>query len=196
MMRALVALLLLACAGGTPAEPAPLPGHSAFTGLQLALPARALVLRAARAELAGPGRGMAETVTAEAGADPALSIRAARASWDLAGQSVVFEGAVEVERGGFTLTCERLEARFESPERLESAEATGQVSVRHRGRVATGQRASLDVPAGRIELTGEPRIREGGRTLAGERIVLLLDAERLECERCTLQVTATPGEAP
>jgi len=195
MRRALLGLLLAGCGGGE--APAPLPEHGVLRGVVLTLPGPALTLRAARAELPSPGEGAAEVVTAELGGEVALAISSERARWDLAGQSVTFEGAVEARRGAFTLSCERLEARFDSPERLVSAEAVGRVVVRHRARVASGGRALLDIPAGRIELTGEPRIREGGRTLAGERILLFLDAERLECERCTLEVAPErQGAAP
>ncbi|MFH1465631.1 MAG: LptA/OstA family protein, partial [Pseudomonadota bacterium] len=189
-----------ACAGPSPEQALPLPRAGVFTGVELAWPARALVLRAARAEAADPGQGTAIAVQATVGGEgsegaPVLEIRSERASWDLSQQSVVFEGAVEARHGDFTLGCTRLEARFDSPERLVGAEASGDVRVTHRGRVASGQRAVLDVLGARIELTGAPRVQEGGRTLSGERIVLFLDETRLECERCTLAVVPD-GAAP
>jgi lipopolysaccharide export system protein LptA len=196
MIPVLSALLLCACGGPPTEQVLPLPAAAVFTGVELAWPAGALVLHAARAEAADPERGVATEVeaTADGGGGAELQIRAARASWDLDQQSVVFAGAVEARHGEFTLTCEHLEARFDSPERLVSAEARGQVRVLHRGRVASGEHALLDVPAARLELTGVPSLQDGRRTLSGERIVLYLDETRLECERCTLAVAPAAAE--
>jgi lipopolysaccharide transport protein LptA len=186
--------LLLACAGPHPGSDAPLPERAVFEGVQLSLPGQGLVLRAAQAQAAEPQQGSATDVVAQLGEQPGLSIESEHASWDLRGQSVVFEGSVSAERGAFTLECDRLEASFDSPEQLRTAEATGAVRVRHGERLATGDRAVLDVGSGRLEIEGEPVVTEGGRSLRGERIVLFLDDERLECERCSLVIT--PGDAP
>ena len=86
-------------------------------------------------------------------------------------------------------------ARFDTPESLRSAVATGQVRVVHGERVATGDQAELDVPSGRLEILGAPTLREGARSLRGDRLVLFLDDERLECEACTLEIAADDVEA-
>ncbi len=132
---------------------------------------------------------------AQLGEGPGLSIESSHASWDLSQHNVVFEGDVRAVRGAFTLSCERLEASFDSPEQLSEAVASGEVTVNHRGRVATGQRAVLDVQAGRLVLEGEPSVRQGERSLSGERITLFLDDERLECDRCSLEIGAGPDAA-
>ncbi len=173
----------------------PLPEAASLTGLQLRLPAGSLVLRAAHAQLADEDVGHAEQVSATAGSEPGLSIESERASWELRGQEVVFEGSVQAVRGAFTLHCDRLEARFDTPESLRSAVATGQVRVVHGERVATGDQAELDVPSGRLEILGAPTLREGARSLRGDRLVLFLDDERLECEACTLEIAADDVEA-
>ncbi len=188
--------LLVACAGTGVGSGEPLPEQAVFQGVELHLPSAELVLRAAHAQAAEPHEGHASEVKAQLGGAPGLSIESERASWDLRGQSVVFEGAVSARRGAFTLECERLEASFDSPEQLRRAEASGQLRVRHGARVATGLRAVLDVPSGRLELEGQPEISEGGRSLRGERIVLFLDDERLECERCALVINEGAGAAP
>jgi lipopolysaccharide export system protein LptA len=185
--------LLLACAGPPPAEAPPLAGLASFSGVELQLPGPRLLIRAAEAQVADPERGQASEVSAQLGEAPGLSIQSQRASWDLRGQTVVFEGEVHAVRGTFTLECARLEASFEQPEQLSRAEAWD-VTVRHGARVATGERAVLDVASGQLELQGQPALREGGRSLEGERIVLFLDSERLECERCSLALA--PPEAP
>ena len=181
--------LLLACAGPPSGSGEPLPEIAVFEGVELSLPGRGFVLRAAHAQAAEPQQGTASQVVAQLGDQPGLSIESERASWDLRGQSVVFEGSVSAQRGAFTLECDRLEASFDSPEQLRLAEATGAVRVRHGERLATGQRAVLDLATGRLELEGQPELTEGGRSLRGERMVLFLDDERLECERCSLVIS-------
>ncbi len=197
----LVLALVLACSGPREGSELALPQRLALEGVELRLPGPGLVLRAAHAQTPGdePGRGEASQVVAELGQGPGLSIVSEHASWDLREHNVVFEGDVAAVRGAFTLQCQRLEASFDSPEQLSRAVASGDVSVSHRGRIATGQRAVLDVPSGRLELEGEPSVTEGARRLQGERIVLFLDDERLECDRCSLAIgesEALPGADP
>lgn len=194
----LLLALALACSGPPAGSGQPLPAQVNLTAVELYSLAPGLVLRAASAQTPGdePTRGQASEVVAELGSPPGLSISSAQASWDLRGHHVVFEGDVVAIRGGFTLRCQRLEATFDNPEQLSRATASGEVSVRHRDRLATGQRAVLDVAVGRLVLDGEPAVVEGGRSLRGERIVLFLDDERLECERCSLSIDQPSLSAP
>jgi lipopolysaccharide transport protein LptA len=191
----LLLALLLACSGPPDGVEDALPAHSELSGVQLRLPAAGLVIQAARAQTGPqePERGEATEVSARLEGQPSASIRSERASWDLREHHVSFEGQVVLERGPFTLECSRLEARFDSPEQLRSAEAI-EATIRHRGRVATGHRASLDLVSGELVLEGAPTVTEGERSLRGERIVLFLDDERLECERCSLEISTV--EAP
>jgi lipopolysaccharide transport protein LptA len=187
MIAALV--LLLGCVPPPQAEQ-PLPEGISLAQVELRLPGQGLLIRAAHAEIGDQQLGRASQVDAQLGEGLGLSIRADSASWDLRGQSVVFEGGVDAVRGAFTLRCERLDASFSSPERLQRAVASGQVRVIHGDRVASAERAVLEVESGRLELEGQPLLRDGGRSLRGERIVLFLDDERLECERCALEIDA------
>jgi len=196
MMPLLV--LFLACSGPSPEAGQALPESASLDGIELRLPGPGLVLRAAHAQTLAtePRQGEASQVTAELGDAPGLSIESAHASWDLRAQNVVFEQDVTAVRGAFTLRCQRLEASFDSPEQLSRAEASGDVTVTHGERVATGQRAVLDVQTGRLELGGQPTVTEGGRSLRGERIVLFLDDERLECDQCVLDITPVKKPSP
>jgi len=187
-------VLLLACAG-SPAAPRELPSQLQIQGVQLQLPERGLSLAAQQASLADQQLGRAEQVQAQVGSQPGLNIESSSASWDLRGQRVVFEGEVRAVRGSFTLECERLEVEFSAPEQLQRAVATGGVRVRHGERIATGERADLHVPSGRLVLSGDPQIVEGRRRLQGEQIVLLLDDERLECLGCKLEIPAAESNA-
>ena len=188
--------LLAACSGPGTGPDQVLPGVASFHGVELSLPARGLVLRAAHAQTLEPQRGDATDVEAQLGGEPGLSIVSEHASWDLRGQEVVFEGAVRADRGAFTLTCDQLRAVFDSPEQLRRAEASGDVRVHHGERVATGARATMDIELGRLELEGQPVITAGGRSLRGERIVLFLDDERLECHRCVLVIAEDGAPLP
>lgn len=119
---------------------------------------------------------------------PALLVRSGNAAWDLAARTVVFHGDVQAVRGDLTLTCDDLVVRYERPERLESAVATGHVSLLLGGRRLTATNATLDVATGRLDLTGSPVLEDGPQRLEGRRMVAWLDSDRLECEGCTLVV--------
>lgn len=131
----------------------------------------------------------------ETGTPPPLDVTAARSTWDLREMRLTFEGEVVAVRGDLRLSCDRLEVRFESPDRIEGATATGAVRVVRGERRAAGARAELDAATGRVVLTGDPTLTDGPNRLSGTRIVLLLDEERIECDACRLLV-AGPAAAP
>jgi len=202
------ALLLFACCAGAPLgaleEGVDEQPRSAISmeGVQLRLPDRdaAFRARADHVELAADQRGLAQGLQASTSTQPGLEVSSKLASWDMKAGSVVFEGEVQAVRGEISLSCQSLQVSFSDPETLEHAVAEGDVLVRQAGRdgaadrVARGERATLDVSSGRLELTGDPQVQEGGRHMRGERIVLFLDDERLECEACSLVLP--PKSAP
>ena len=158
-------------------------------GVLLAL----LLARAAAGQVAGEVamEGVRVEAAATEGAPP-LELRADRSSWDLAARSVVFEGSVELVRGGLRLACDRLVVRYDEAGRVVDATATGAVRATQADRTATGARAELTVGTGELVLTGAPELRDPLRRLTGERIVLHLDDDRVDCDRCRLVVA---GEA-
>ena len=117
---------------------------------------------------------------------PALTVQSDRATWDLKGRSVVFDGHVHAVRADVTLKADRMEVRYTRPERMESATATGHVVLARGDRVVEAAQATLDVASGRLVLEGDPRMIEAGHRLQGQKVVLWLDQDRVECISCTL----------
>ena len=131
------------------------------------------------------GRGV--DVAAELSGKPPLEIRGDRSSWSLKDGIVVFEGEVVATRGDVVLRCARLEVTY-ADDRVQTALASGGVTVEHAARRATASRAQLTVSDGRIVLTGSPEVRDGPNRLEGEPITLFLDDERIECDGCKLVI--------
>jgi len=130
-------------------------------------------------------------VAAVAGDANPVEISGASSRWDLDSGKVEFEGNVRLVQGGVELHCSQLEAKY-SGKSLEAATATGEVTVRKDGAVATGERAVWDAAQGSITLTGGPILEDESRRLRGEQIVFFLDERRLECKYCSLIIDA-PG---
>ena len=121
------------------------------------------------------------------GSEP-LVITAPRSSWELGSRAASFEGGVELARGPFALSCERLELSFDERGRIQTATAIGAVRVERQPWVATGQRGTLTAASGLLVLTGEPRVSDGQSTLSGAQVELHLDDERVDCQDCQLVV--------
>ncbi len=128
--------------------------------------------------------------SAAAGDALPLTVKAERSTWDVTAQLARFEGAVEAGRGPLSVTCDRLEARYDAEGQLVSAVATGAVVVVRAEWRATATQAELRVGEGAVTLTGEPTVTNGAHALRGERIVLYVEREAVDCDRCTLVVDA------
>lgn len=171
-------LLALACAE---APAPPLPSATVATGVSAEGPGWAA--SASTLTLAGAEARAAEVAVARtAEGRPPLQITAARSTWDLRARSARFEGDVVVTRGDVELRCAALDVRYADAERVDRVIATGGVTVRRGGRLATAAQADLEGATGKVTLTGDPTLAEGPNALAGRVITLFLDDERATCE--------------
>jgi len=134
--------------------------------------------------------------TAAADGGLPLTVQAARSTWDVTARLAHFEGQVRASRGPLALSCERLEARYDSDGQLVSALATGDVVVTRAEWRAAADRAELAVATGAVTLTGSPTVTNGAHALRGERILLYVDREAVDCEQCTLVVDAAGLDGP
>ena len=133
---------------------------------------------------------------AQASDDLPLRVEAARSTWDVTARVAHFEGDVTASRGPLSLSCQQLEARYDTDGRLVVALAQGEVEVNRAEWRATASKAEFRVGDGAVVLTGAPRVTNGAHTLEGDRIRLYVAREAVDCDGCTLVVDAAGLQAP
>ena len=90
---------------------------------------------------------------------------------------VQFEGNVQIEFTGMTMSCDQLTVRTsqEDPSKVLSGTATGHVAMNHsQDRIEAGE-ARFDLERSTVDLTDSPSLFRGQTTIHAERIVYLLD---------------------
>ncbi|MCB9743246.1 MAG: hypothetical protein H6741_07420 [Alphaproteobacteria bacterium] len=189
----LSAALLAGCGARVGAEE-PEPPRLEAEGVRLRT-ADGVDARAERLSAESPDAVRAEGVQVEALGEAPLRVSAALTEWDMRSRRAVFTGEVQVQRGPFSLRCERLELAHGEGGRVERALAHGAVQVQRPPWSARSREATLEMATGLLVLSGDPSVDDGQSVLAGERIELQLDDERMRCEGCSL-VVPDPLDAP
>lgn len=122
------------------------------------------------------------------------TINADRMRYDMDGNTITFDGAVEVLREGLTLTADSLVVHFSPREPgqkarpdlnaqdIEKLEAQGNVKIvqQEGGRTGTAARAVYLVRQGLLKMEGDPTLSDGANTLSGEVIKLYVKDNRSE----------------
>lgn len=104
-----------------------------------------------------------------------------------------FEGNVVVRRGTVTLTCDKLEAEYETGSReVRTLKATGHVRIVEADRVAMGEEAAYDRAADLATLTGSPVIHQGDNSIKGEKILFRFGASTFEVVKPSADFTPPP----
>ena len=93
---------------------------------------------------------------------------------------LVYEGAVEIERGTMNLKTDRLEMRLSDDEkRIREAVAQGSVEIRDGARAAWGRRAEFSESDATVHLTGDPRLKDGPNELEADTIIYRFNDRRM-----------------
>jgi lipopolysaccharide transport protein LptA len=111
---------------------------------------------------------------------------------DEASETAEFIGNVEVVRGDYTLTADRLKVHYKRGDRASTPKAVGQANIREivaEGHVrivsteltATAERAAYDAQNRMLELSGEDStVASRGGAVSGSKITLFIDTEQFE----------------
>jgi lipopolysaccharide transport protein LptA len=108
---------------------------------------------------------------------------------------LAYTGNVQVEQGEVELSSDALVIAFE-PRRsgtLRSVRASGNVTVVHEDKTATGRQAVYDPEAATITLTGDARLGAGPSSLEGARVVVYLQEGRAVVEGADASPISTAG---
>lgn len=163
----------LPAAGG----PVKLAGDARVWQQDRLLRAEQLYFEPARDELTGEGRVLTRAPLAqgEDGGASELVVRARRLLYRRGAGEMVYEGEVEVDDARGRASCGRLVVRLDEAGKARSVELESGVTVAEAGtgRVLTGQRARLDVPADLLEMWGAPVVvkEPDGNQIKGDRLV-------------------------
>lgn len=114
--------------------------------------------------------------------EDATVITSTRLTFDQEEQYALFEENVEVSDPSLNLVADRLTVFFDDDNQAESIEAIGNVVIEQEETTAWAQKATYEVPSGKIFLEGSPRIRRGRDVLEGDTITFWRDDNRMICE--------------
>jgi lipopolysaccharide export system protein LptA len=135
------------------------------------LPARPLALALA---LAATGVGVAAARTplggaaAVLGGDP-LDMSAEHLDLDVASKTAVLTGAVQVKKGAVTVTCPRVDVRYDEVPHVTWIKGSGGVVAAVEGVRAEAPEVELDVARQVLELRGGVKLTRGSGWLTAER---------------------------
>ena len=135
--------------------------------LALALAALAVSPRALVADPPSPA-----PATAPAPPSEALDMSADRLEVDVEAKTAVLSGNVKLARGAMTVSCPRVEVRYDDGPQVTWAKASGGVVAEVRGVRAEAPEAELDIARQTMELRGGVRIAKSGAWLRAERAMV------------------------
>jgi lipopolysaccharide export system protein LptA len=119
-------------------------------------------LGASAAAARPPARGAPET-------DP-LDLSADRLDLDVAARTAVASGHVRVKKGAVTVTCPRVDVRYDDGPNVTWARGSGGVVALVEGVRAEAPEVELDVAKQVLELRGGVRLARGGGWIAADRV--------------------------
>lgn len=119
---------------------------------------------------AAPGALIADPPPA-AKADP-LEVAADRLELDIEAKTAVLSGRVRLSKGAVSVSCPRVEARFDDAQQIVWAKGTGGVVAEARGARAEAPEVEMDLGAQTVELRGGVRIARGAGWLKADRATI------------------------
>ncbi len=132
---------------------------------------RALAVLAMRLAIAAPLLTAAGSITAEprAEAEPALTMTADRLDLDIEAKTAVLTGHVKLARGAMTLSCPRVDVRYDHVPHVTWAKGSGGVVAEIKGVRAEAPEVELDLGTRVLDLRGGVRVSRGDGWITAER---------------------------
>lgn len=109
-------------------------------------------------------------------------ITSTQLNFDQHARTAIFEENVVVTDREIKIMSDRLAVFFTEDNKVDRIEADGQVAIVRNDLKATGEKATYDVKAGKMQLTGNPRIQRDQDILTGETVTLWRNTQRILCE--------------
>ena len=138
-------------------------------GLGSALLAAFAVLSAAPGSLVADPPPAAKA--SEKGGEP-LDVAADRLELDVEARTAVLSGNVRLTKGAMSVSCPRVEARFDDAQHIVWAKGTGGVIAETRGARAEAPEVELDLGKQIVELRGGVRIARGAGWIKADRATI------------------------
>jgi lipopolysaccharide transport protein LptA len=139
-------------------------------GYALAL-ALVIVIAAPRLLVAEPPPSASRSPSTSAGADP-LDVSADRLELDVEAKTAVLTGNVRLTKGPVTVSCPRVDARYDDGPQIVWAKGTGGVVADIRGVRAEAPEVELDLGKQLVELRGGVRLSRGGGWIKAEKATI------------------------
>lgn len=123
-------------------------------------------------------RAIAGEPRAPAG-DEALSVNADQLDLDVEGKTARLSGHVKLARGSMTVSCPRVELRYDDAPRVKWAKGTGGVIAEVKGARAEAPEVEIDFAARSLALRGGVKITRGDGWITAERASIDLATSRI-----------------
>jgi lipopolysaccharide transport protein LptA len=112
-------------------------------------------------------------------AAPPLEVSADRLDLDVQAKTAVLSGNVRIAREGMSLSCPRVDARYDDGPQITWAKGTGGVVADLAGARAEAPEVEIDMASQTLELRGGVRIARGGGWIKAERATMHMATSKI-----------------
>jgi lipopolysaccharide export system protein LptA len=111
-----------------------------------------------------------------------LDVAADRLELDVEARTAVLSGNVRLSKGAISVSCPRVEARFDDAQQIVWAKGTGGVIAETRGARAEAPEVELDLGKQIVELRGGVRIARGAGWIKADRATIHMGTGKISME--------------
>jgi lipopolysaccharide export system protein LptA len=137
--------------------------------------------------LAPASLASAETILG--GADPNVALQADKLEIDILAGEATLTGKVQLTKGDLTVSCPRIDLRFDQTPHVTWAKGSGGVTADVRGVHAEAPSVELDLSKQVLDLRGGVRLTRGGAWLTA-------DTARIDIPTAKVSLTQVKGALP
>jgi lipopolysaccharide export system protein LptA len=128
--------------------------------------------------------GSAASRSLRAGGDPApaastFDVSAERLDLDVQAKTAVLSGNVKLSKGGITVSCPRVDARYDDVPQITWAKGSGGVVAELNGARAEAPEVEIDMPSQTMELRGGVRLSRGGGWIKAEKATIHMATSKI-----------------
>jgi lipopolysaccharide export system protein LptA len=111
-----------------------------------------------------------------------LDVAADRLELDVEARTAVLSGNVRLSKGAMSVSCPRVEARFDDAQQIVWAKGTGGVIAETRGARAEAPEVELDLGKQLVDLRGGVRIARGAGWIKADRATIHMGTGKISME--------------